>query len=429
MSHKKILLIPLLFFAFLSTKSILADDTAASVNATPNNHPMGYYISPISTSTTTSIPKASTTSYRTGAIKVEALSYHLLSSANTPANLSSTDTSLPSKDAVDVSSYQSWMTQNDFNALKKAGVKTVVVKLTESTTYTNPYAKSEIQMAQNAGLNIAVYHFADFGNPASEASYFVKVAQSLGLPTRTTMIEDAENTSYTGNWTTASQTFAKTVRAAGYPNVKFYTSQSWATSNKMNATTLGAKNMWIAQYLYGKPSNNNLQNMQYGAWQYSSQMYFTGMSTSSPLDVSIDYSNLFNDNSAISYVYRVYNPNSGEHFYTENSYEAQQLDKTGWNLEGVGWSASTSTSSSPVYRLYNPNGGYHFYTMSSYEKNSLVKSGWRYEGISFRSAGSTPIYRAYNPHNGMHNYTTNAYEQNSLVKAGWKNEGIAFYSE
>uniref|UniRef100_UPI0023EB422F IMP dehydrogenase n=1 Tax=Lactococcus petauri TaxID=1940789 RepID=UPI0023EB422F len=40
----------------------------------------------------------------------------------------------------------------------------------------------------------------------------------------------------------------------------------------------GAKNMWIAQYLYGKPSASNLQNTQFGSWQYTSQMYFTNFS-------------------------------------------------------------------------------------------------------------------------------------------------------
>jgi hypothetical protein len=67
---------------------------------------------------------------------------------NAPSDLVSNDTSLPRKDAVDIASYQDWMVQSDFNQLKAQGVKTVIVKLTESTTYINPAAKAQIQMAK-----------------------------------------------------------------------------------------------------------------------------------------------------------------------------------------------------------------------------------------------------------------------------------------
>lgn len=127
------------------------------------------------------------------------------------------------------------------------------------------------------------------------------------------------------------------------------------------------------------------------------------------------------------YMYRLYNPNSGEHFYTASVAEEQNLVRVGWAYEGVGWIAPKSGA--PVYRLYNPNSGEHFYTTSSFERDSLVKSGWKYEGISWYSGGKVPLYRAYNPHVtvGAHNYTTSSYEQSSLVKIGWRNEGIAWY--
>lgn len=83
-------------------------------------------------------------------------------------------------------------------------------------------------------------------------------------------------------------------------------------------------------------------------------------------------------------IYRLYNPNSGEHFYTRDSNESKYLNSLGWNYEGTGWNApSTGT---PVYRLYNPNAtgaGSHHYTLNSYEINSIVSAGWRYEGVSW----------------------------------------------
>ncbi|GFH41000.1 hypothetical protein [Pseudolactococcus insecticola] len=134
-------------------------------------------------------------------------------------------------------------------------------------------------------------------------------------------------------------------------------------------------------------------------------------------------------------MYRVYNPNSGEHFYTASTAERDGLVKAGWKYEGLGWIAPEK-SHVPVYRMYNKNAGDHHYTMNAAEKDSLVKAGWRYEGIGWYSseysadAKQSAVYRAYNPNAkaGSHNYTLNPAEQASLVKAGWKNENVAWYA-
>ncbi|WP_420912685.1 hypothetical protein [Enterococcus mundtii] len=36
-------------------------------------------------------------------------------------------------------------------------------------------------------------------------------------------------------------------------------------------------------------------------------------------------------------MYRLFNPNSGEHFYTRDTGERDHLRKIGWNYKGVGW--------------------------------------------------------------------------------------------
>ena len=135
---------------------------------------------------------------------------------------------------------------------------------------------------------------------------------------------------------------------------------------------------------------------------------------------------------ATTYVsmYRLYNPNSGEHFYTANAGERDNLVKVGWRYEGVAWNAP-KTSDTPVYRLYNPNAGDHHYTTSAAEKDNLVKVGWKYEGIGWYSTATDgqPLYRLYNPNAkaGSHHYTTNAAERDNLKKLGWRDEGIAWY--
>ncbi|WP_407857143.1 C39 family peptidase [Enterococcus hailinensis] len=124
---------------------------------------------------------------------------------------------------------------------------------------------------------------------------------------------------------------------------------------------------------------------------------------------------------------RMYNPNSGEHFYTANTYERDNLKKAGWRYEGIGWNAPSTGN--PVYRLYNPNVGDHHYTLNANERDNLKKAGWRYEGVSWYSPSSgAPLYRLYNPNSrtGTHHYTLYAYERDDLKKAGWRYEGVAW---
>ena len=127
---------------------------------------------------------------------------------------------------------------------------------------------------------------------------------------------------------------------------------------------------------------------------------------------------------------RLYNPNSGEHFYTSNASELKMLMQAGWQYEGIGWSAP-STSNTPVYRLYNANGGEHHYTTNEAERDMLVSVGWSDEGIGWYSDDNqtVPLYRQYNPNAfaNNHNYTTSLGENDWLVSLGWQAEGIGWY--
>ena len=130
-------------------------------------------------------------------------------------------------------------------------------------------------------------------------------------------------------------------------------------------------------------------------------------------------------------MYRLYNPNSGEHFYTSNQGERDHLVSLGWRYEGVAWNAPLTGA--PIFRLYNPNAGDHHYTGSEKERDDLVKLGWKYEGVAWYTAPSTtkkPQYRLYNPNctgAGAHHYTGSTKERDDLVKLGWRYEGIAWY--
>lgn len=129
-------------------------------------------------------------------------------------------------------------------------------------------------------------------------------------------------------------------------------------------------------------------------------------------------------------MYRLYNPNTGEHFYTRSSNERDWLVPKGWRYEGIAWKAPAE-SGTPVYRLYNPNTGDHHYTPSEAERDWLVPKGWRYEGISWNSDNNQtiPIYRLYNPNSwtAIHHYTASESERDHLVSLGWCDEGVGWY--
>lgn len=126
-------------------------------------------------------------------------------------------------------------------------------------------------------------------------------------------------------------------------------------------------------------------------------------------------------------VLRLYNPHSGEHFWTESQTEKNSLTKSGWHYEGVAYVLTSSKNKAPIYRLYNKKTGCHMYTDSSYERGVMTKTGWSYEGVFGYSAGKIPVYRLY--HGKFHMFTTSVAERNSLEKSGWYYDGIGFYSE
>ncbi|MBM7617914.1 GH25 family lysozyme M1 (1,4-beta-N-acetylmuramidase) [Weissella uvarum] len=205
--------------------------------------------------------------------------------------LSITDKTRPRTDAVDVSSNNGTPSVNDFKVMKKNGVKTIVVKLTEFTTYKNPVAKQQIANAKAAGLNVSVYHYSWISSPAtakSEAKYFIAYAKSLGIPKGTPLILDQEEGfTLTGNITQNIQAFQNEVKSAGYVcPVYTYVSYVNQAGSKMNVNTLGPKSFWMAQYPFN-PLKTNLWNTQYGAWQFSDAMTFP--SVSGKFDASIDY--------------------------------------------------------------------------------------------------------------------------------------------
>jgi GH25 family lysozyme M1 (1,4-beta-N-acetylmuramidase) len=215
------------------------------------------------------------------------------------------DTSVPDVDAVDVASYQSWMTQTEYKQLKAKGVKTVIVKLTQGTGYVNPYAETQIKYAKAAGLNVAVYHFATFNSAASaksEAQHLVSALQSAGLPKTTRVFADMEDKSTNVSSVGSNlKQFWATMSASGYTDQAVYTGGSWGTTYSSGVVaTVGDDRTWYAAYPYTPTASSTLSSFKgfdYGAWQFSSTAYLSGHQGNN-IDVSDDYSGVLTNMSS-----------------------------------------------------------------------------------------------------------------------------------
>ncbi|KAA0963344.1 glycosyl hydrolase family 25, partial [Streptococcus cristatus] len=205
---------------------------------------------------------------------------------------------------VDVSSHNGHISVEDYRQLASKGVGGVVVKLTEGTHYTNPFAESQVRNAQAAGLQVSTYAFSHYTNDAearAEARYYAAFANKLSLPKNTVMVNDMEDPKMQMGINQHTQAWADEMRKQGYANLMYYTSASWVDQNNLrhkgsiNTSLFGLDNFWIAQYPAPKLSANDAKNLKYnsraGAWQFTSQAQL--LSGKHVFDQSIDYSGRF----------------------------------------------------------------------------------------------------------------------------------------
>ena len=125
-----------------------------------------------------------------------------------------------------------------------------------------------------------------------------------------------------------------------------------------------------------------------------------------------------------------------DHFYTVNTAEVSSaIRQDGYHLEGIACFVYdpnlNQPGTTPLFRLFNPNSGDHFYTTNPAEVNFAIGVGYRSEGIAcdvFSSSqpGTTSLFRLFNPNSGDHFYTTDkAEDQSAVANDGYQDEGIA----
>ena len=220
-----------------------------------------------------------------------------------PASRSS-DVAVQPKTFVDVSSHNGSISVNDYRTLANKGVGGVVVKLTEGTTYRNPYAGEQARNAQSAGLQVSAYAFSHYTSEEqarAEARHFISEARNLNLPKNTVMVNDMEDAKMKDNINRNTLAWADEMRKNGYTNLMYYTSASWIDENNLRGkgpvktAQFGLENFWVAQYPTAKLSANDAKTLRYngraGAWQFTSQAEL--LPGKHVFDHSVDYTGRF----------------------------------------------------------------------------------------------------------------------------------------
>ena len=220
-----------------------------------------------------------------------------------PASRSS-DVAVQPKTFVDVSSHNGSISVNDYRTLANKGVGGVVVKLTEGTTYRNPYAGEQARNAQLAGLQVSAYAFSHYTSEEqarAEARHFISEAKNLNLPKNTVMVNDMEDAKMKDNINRNTLAWADEMRKNGYTNLMYYTSASWIDENNLRGkgpvktAQFGLENFWVAQYPTAKLSANDAKTLRYngraGAWQFTSQAEL--LPGKHVFDHSVDYTGRF----------------------------------------------------------------------------------------------------------------------------------------
>ena len=159
---------------------------------------------------------------------------------------------------IDIAKYQD-PEQIDWQGLKDAGVKGVIIQLSHGNAY-EPNAREHIAKAKQYGLYWHGYHF--YEGYDGEADFATSNARALGLTSKQYMFLDMEG-SISGDWSAIFYSFAAKWQTAGF-KVGLYCSESPYTQHFNNADLVNAGiYRWIANYS-NEPKN-------YDMWQYTSK--------------------------------------------------------------------------------------------------------------------------------------------------------------
>ncbi|MEU9125958.1 glycoside hydrolase family 25 protein [Streptomyces sp. NPDC048506] len=162
---------------------------------------------------------------------------------------------------IDVSSFQP-------EKYKTSGSDFVFIKITESTTYTNPKWVAQRKTARDAGLVTGFYHFARPGSVSAQVDFFLS---KINLVDGDILILDWEDRSVSNEW---KDSWIKQVRqrTPGHKTLLYCNLDFW---KHRDTTSFAGDGLWIAEY-NGKPGKPDIQ----APWLFHQY-------TDQPIDTSI----------------------------------------------------------------------------------------------------------------------------------------------
>lgn len=228
-----------------------------------------------------------------------------------------------------------------------------VMKATEGTGFVDAYCDPWVQTCIKAGKPWGFYHFGRNNGATAEADYFIKNTLNYfgeGIPVLDW--EDGQSVAWVNE-------FVRRVHDVTQVWPWIY-ANPWRFNQggvEPNCMRWSAQYPGITTFDDAKAATPDKCDQFIGAWQFTSSGRISGWSGNLDLDL----------------------------FYG---------DETAWEAYARGDRAVTETPSTPsipeeenaVYRLYNPNDGDHFLTADYGEAVTCVASGWVYEGVAFYAA-------------------------------------------
>ncbi|GEO63113.1 GH25 family lysozyme [Companilactobacillus nantensis] len=250
-------------------------------------------------------------------------------------------------DMVDVSNYNGDMTVANFQDMyNNYGVKAVVTKISEGTSFKDSTAANNIKTAQAAGLYINGYHYAHYSSVAgaiAEADYAAQTAKADGLPSGAVLVADVESSEQSASSTSQNDAdnaaFMNEVAKYGYRST-IYTMGSWVGS------VMSVDQGWIASYPYD-PTGQDWYTGNHG-WQWSSTYQFSG--SYGNFDVSELYDSFFTS----------YQSTTGSSTSTGSTSTDSGSTSTGSSSSSSSSSSSTDTTvtGTSVINVNNASGSY-----------------------------------------------------------------------
>ncbi|MBO5448748.1 MAG: fibronectin type III domain-containing protein [Ruminococcus sp.] len=321
-----------------------------------------------------------------------------------------------SKDyGIDVSYYQSWGSEINWEKVKKAGIKFVIVRIgyrgygSQGTLVMDEDLYLNLDGAIDAGLDVGAYFYTQAINTA-EAKEEAKFCANLlkGYKLDMPVYYDIEGVDYdVGRLDSAGlsktektklcETFCKEIQSAGYYS-GIYTNYSWLTY-EIDGAALGKKYpIWLAHYTDSTDYPDN-----YDLWQYSGMGTVDGIENY--VDMNVRYKVNYAPTGAVklskSGVDLSWNSVAGASGYTVYSKDQANTVKTVKDLTGTSYTAASSVELTYYVKPYFSYGGKKYYGKAS---NSVTVEAASVTGLSVSSVKQDSVTLKWNSVKGASGY-------------------------